>query len=87
MDNLAAHTLRGSRELIEATGASLLYLPPCSPDLNPIELLFAKLNHLLRSAAARTIDGLWIALGACLDQIRSDECRRHIQHCGYGHPT
>jgi transposase len=84
MDNLPAHKVTGIRELIEARGAILLYLPPYSPDLNPIELLFAKLKHLLRSAAARTIDRLWTTLGACLERFAPDECRRYLRHCGYG---
>jgi transposase len=59
MDNLRAHKVAGVREAIEAAGAVLLYLPPYSPDLNPIEQLFAKLKALLRKAAKRTIEGLW----------------------------
>lgn len=84
MDNLAAHKVAGIRAAIERAGACLLYLPAYSPDLNPIELLFAKLKHLLRSAAARTIASLWDTLGRCLDRFPPDECRRYIQHCGYG---
>ena len=62
MDNLAAHKVQGVRAQIEAAGASLLYLPPYSPDLNPIEMAFAKLKALLRAAAARTIPDLWQAI-------------------------
>lgn len=87
MDNLSAHKVSGIRELIEAQGASLLYLPAYSPDLNPIELMFAKLKHLLRSASARTIDALWTTLGSCLDRFAPDECARYLRHCGYGHST
>ena len=65
----------------------MLYLPPYSPDLNPIELVFAKLKHLLRSAAERTIDKLWTTLGTCLDRFQPDECGRYVRHCGYGHPV
>lgn len=85
MDNLSAHKVSGIRELIEARGATLLYLPAYSPDLNPIELLFAKLKHLLRTASERTIDALWTTLGLCLDRFSPDECARYLQHCGYGH--
>lgn len=86
LDNLAAHKVAGIRELIEARGATLLYLPPYSPDLNPIELLFAKLKALLRSAAARTIEQLWTDLGTCLEHFSANECCRYIRHCGYGQP-
>ena len=64
MDNLAAHKVTGVREAIEARGAKLLYLPPYSPDLNPIEQAFAKLKALLRKAAERTVDGLWHTIGS-----------------------
>ena len=63
MDNLSGHKGKHIREMIEAAGATLLYLPPYSPDFNPIENAFAKLKALLRKAAARTIDGLWAAIG------------------------
>jgi len=63
MDNLAAHKVAGIRQAIEAVGAEVVYLPPYSPDLNPIELVFSKLKWLLRSAGQRTIDGLWTLLG------------------------
>ena len=67
MDNLAAHKVDGIRKAIEARGAELRYLPPYSPDLNPIEQAFAKLKALLRKAAERTVDGLWNAIGKLLD--------------------
>jgi transposase len=67
MDNLGAHKVQGVREAIEAHGARLLYLPPYSPDLNPIEQVFAKLKALLRSAATRTVDALWHAIGQALN--------------------
>lgn len=60
-----------------------MYLPPYSPDLNPIELVFAKLKWLLRSAAERTVDALWNRLGQLLDAFPADECRRYFRHCGY----
>jgi transposase len=84
MDNLAAHKVAGVREAIQAVGASLLYLPPYSPDLNPIEQMFAKLKALLRKAAERSIDGLWNAIGQLLDTFPVDECARYLAHAGYG---
>jgi len=83
MDNLAAHKVTGVREAIQAVGASLLYLPPYSPDLNPIEQLFAKLKALLRKAAARTKEALWSAIGELLDAFPERECRNHLTNCGY----
>jgi len=83
MDNLAAHKVAGVREAIEAAGAKILYLPPYSPDLNPIELVFSKLKWLLRSAQARTVEALHSLLGKLLDQFPPDECRRYLAHCGY----
>ena len=83
MDNLPSHKVAGVREAIEARGATLLYLPPYSPDLNPIEMVFAKLKALLRSAAARTVDALWTTLGTLLDQFSPAECARYLRHCGY----
>ena len=65
---------------------TLLYLPPYSPDLNPIELAFSKLKRLLRSTATRTVDALWNAIGRLLDQFAPGECARYLRHCGYAHP-
>ena len=73
-DNLGSHKVAGVREAIEARGASLLYLPPYSPDLNPIELAFSKLKRLLRTAAARTVDALCDAIGAALGHFTPNEC-------------
>ena len=84
MDNLRAHKVAGVREAIEAAGAVLLYLPPYSPNLNPIEQLFAKLKALLRKAAKRTIEGLWSAIGRLLDDLSAEECARYLAHDGYG---
>ena len=70
MDHLAAHKVAGIREAIEAAGAELRFLPPYSPDLNPIEQAFAKLKALLRKAAERTVDGLWNTIGKLLDLFR-----------------
>lgn len=83
MDNLSAHKVAGVREAIEAVGARVAYLPPYSPDLNPIELVFSKLKWLTRSAAERTVDRLWTLLGRLLDQFPPDECQRYLAHCGY----
>ena len=83
MDNLAAHKVAGVREAIGAAGASLLYLPPYSPDLNPIEQFFAKLKALLRRAATRTKDALWTAIGDLLEVFTPDECRNYLANCGY----
>jgi transposase len=81
MDNLAAH--KGIEEAIAAVGASLLYLPPYSPDLNPIEQLFAKLKALLRKAAARTFEALIAAIAAALDAFTSGECTNYFANAGY----
>src|SRR5262249_57581066 len=83
MDNLPAHKVAGVRRAIHAKGAELLYLPPYSPDLNPIELLFAKLKALLRKAAERSIAALWIRIGELLDQFSAVECRHYLAHAGY----
>nr|WP_245784290.1 IS630 family transposase [Halomonas korlensis] len=84
MDNLGSHKVVGVREAIEARGAELRYLPPYSPDDNPIEQVFAKLKTLLRKTAARTVDALWSAIGGLLDRFTASECERYILHCGYG---
>jgi len=83
MDNLSAHKVAGVRELIEARGAHLLYLPPYSPDFNPIEQLFAKLKALLRKAAERSTPALWDRIGDILKTIASDECWNYFRHAGY----
>jgi transposase len=84
LDNLAAHKIAGVRQALAAAGASLLYLPPYSPDLNPIEQLFAKLKALLRKAAARTKDELWSTIGRLLQTYSPAECTNYLNHCGYG---
>jgi transposase len=83
MDNLASHKVAGVRAAIEAAGATVVYLPPYSPDFNPIEQVFSKLKWLLRSAAERTVAGLWSLLGKLLDQFPPHECRNYFRHCGY----
>ncbi len=72
------------RVAIEAAGAALLYLPPYSPDFNPIEMPFAKLNALLRKAAERTITSLRAAIGRLLDDFSAAECSHYLVHAGYG---
>ena len=84
MDNLSAHKVDGIRQAIETQGAELVYLPPYSPDLNPIERLFAKLKALLRKAAARTVSTLWAAIGVLLESFQPDECVNYFRHAGYG---
>jgi transposase len=83
MDNLSSHKVAGIREAIEARGAQLLYLPPYSPDLNPIEQAFAKFKALLRKAAERTREGLWKAIGRTIDLLPPLECRNLFKHAGY----
>jgi transposase len=84
MDNLSSHKVAGVRQAVEAAGATLLYLPPYSPDLNPIEMAFAKLKALLRTEAARTVEHLCTAVGRLLTHFPPDECERYLAHCGYG---
>ena len=83
MDNLPAHKVAGIRWAIAARGAELRYLPPYSPDLNPIEQAFAKLKALLRKAAERTVDGLWTTIGQLLDLFPPAECANYLAHAGY----
>jgi transposase len=87
MDNLSSHKVAGVRTAIEAAGASLLYLPAYSPDLNPIEMAFAKLKSLLRAKALRTMDELWSALGPISDTFSQNECRNYLRHAGYFQPA
>ena len=83
MDNLSSHKRAGVREAIEAAGAKRVYLPPYSPDFNPIELAFSKFKWLLKSAAERTVEALWKTCGALLKSFTETECRNYIRHCGY----
>ena len=83
MDNLAAHKVAGVRQAIEAGGAELRYLPPYSPDLNPIENAFAKLKAHVRKSAARTLDALERAAANALPQFKSDQCANFFAHAGY----
>jgi transposase len=86
MDNLGSHKGLSVRAAIERAGASLLYLPPYSPDLNPIEQVFAKLKALLRKAATRSLDALWSAVGELLSRFSARECENYFANAGYGPP-
>jgi transposase len=83
MDNLPGHKGPRVQQLIEAAGAHLRYLPPYSPDFNPIENAFAKLKELLRKAAERTVDGLWQAIGRLIDLFPPYECANYFAAAGY----
>jgi transposase len=83
LDNLASHKRVGVREAIEGAGATLLFLPPYSPDLNPIENAFSKFKWLLKSGPPRSVDVLWDACGKLLQRFSETECRNYIRHAGY----
>lgn len=84
MDNLPSHKVAGVAEAIDAAGASVWYLPPYSPDLNPIEKLWSKVKSRLRAARAATIDALIDAVGKALAAVTPHECLRYFRSCGYG---
>jgi transposase len=84
LDNLSAHKVAGVRPLIESTGARLLYLPPYSPDFNPIEQAWSKIKQLLRGAKARTIEALEAAIAEALAAITAENASAWFAHCGYG---
>jgi transposase len=83
MDNLGSHKGRAVRQAIRRAGAHLIFLPPYSPDLNPIEQVFAKLKHLLRKAAERTVEATWKRIGSLLDQFHPAECANYLVTAGY----
>ncbi len=85
MDNLPAHKVIGVRKAIEGAGARLFYLPPYSPDFNPIENAFSKFKAHLRREAATTIDDLWKAIAVAIDTFTPDECRNYFTAAGYNH--
>ena len=87
MDKLASHKVAGVRHAIEACGASLLYLPPYSPDLNPIEQSFAKLKALIRKAATRNREALWNAIGPLVSRFKPRECANYFANAGYVLPN
>jgi len=84
LDNLPAHKSAAAEQAVRAIGAWLLFLPPYSPDLNPIEMAFAKLKALLRARAVRTIDALWRAIGEICDLFSPQECQNYFDAAGYG---
>ena len=84
-DNLASHKVAGVSAAIEARGAELRFLPPYSPDLNPIEQVFAKLKQLVRSAAPRAREALWRTIGSALHRFTPTECRNFLANAGYAH--
>ena len=83
MDNLSCHKVTGVREAIDSVGASIWYLPPYSPDMNPIEKMWSKIKASLRRAAARTTEGLIHSVGEALRNVDADECRAYFGSCGY----
>jgi transposase len=83
LDNLGSHKGRAVRRAIRHAGAHLLFLPPYSPDLNPIEMMFAKLKTLLRKADARSIAAVWHKIGSLLAEFSPEECANYIRHAGY----
>ncbi len=83
MDNLSSHKRAGVREAIEAAGARLMFLPPYSPDFNPIEKAFARLKAMLRRAGERTVSGLWSLIGRLIDLFQPQECANYFSSCGY----
>lgn len=83
MDNLSSHKTKGVREAIESVGAKLVYLPPYSPDLNPIEMAFSKLKAYLKKAAARTVEQLWDEIANIIELFKTKECENYFKHAGY----
>jgi transposase len=85
MDNLPAHKVATVRAALRDAGAQAFYLPPYSPDMNPIELAFAKLKALMRQEPARTIDALWRRIGTLIDAVSPTDCANFFRHAGYQH--
>jgi transposase len=83
LDNLGSHKSRAVRQAIRQAGAKLFFLPPYSPDLNPIEQVFSKLKRLLRKADARSLDATWRKIGDLLGRFSADECENYFNHAGY----
>lgn len=83
LDNLSSHKRPAARELIEAVGATMMFLPPYSPDFNPIEKALSKLKALLRKAAERTVTGLWDRIGKLIDLVEPKEAQNYFNSCGY----
>ena len=87
MDNLGSHKGQAVRAAIRAAGAKLFFLPPYSPDLNPIEQMFSKLKTLLRKAAQRTVTDTWMRIGNLLDKFTPQECANYLRNSGYAGST
>ncbi len=85
MDNLGSHKGKAVRQVIRAAGAKLFFLPPYSPDLNPIEQVFAKLKHLLRKAQERTVEATWRRIGTLFPCFTPQECANYLANSGYAH--
>ena len=83
MDNLASHKQQGVTDAIHSVGADIMYLPPYSPDFNPIELAFSKFKTLLRKFGERTTEALWKRIGKVIEYFTESECQNYIKHCGY----
>lgn len=83
LDNLGSHKVKGAREQVEARGARLMFLPPYSPDLNPIEQAFAKFKQLVRSAKPRSRDALWNQIRVTIGQFAARECANYLANSGY----
>ena len=83
LDNLSSHKVAGVKEAIESVGAKVLYLPPYSPDFNPIEMVFAKLKRLVRKLKSRKVEDLWQRLGELCDVFSPQECLNNFRHAGY----
>lgn len=83
LDNLSSHKTARTRQLIQDAGAQLWFLPPYSPDLNPIEMIFSKIKGILRSLACRTREALWSTMQRVLDQVTPDDATNCFRHCGY----
>ncbi len=83
MDNLGSHKSQAVRHAIRSVGARLIFLPPYSPDLNPIEQVFAKLKTLLRKANERTVEATWMRIGSLLDAFSPTECANYLVNSGY----
>ena len=83
LDNLGSHKGKAARRIIRSKGAHLLFLPPYSPDLNPIEQVFAKIKHLMRAAEARTVEATWRKAGELIDLFSKTECANYLRNSGY----
>ncbi len=83
VDNLGSHKAKAVRDALRSVGAKLFFLPPYSPDLNPIEMVFAKLKTLLRKAAKRTVEETWRQIGSLLPAFSPHECQSYFRHAGY----